>query len=96
MTSRIEDAGEPRLHFQDEAHLALWAAVLRLGVHDAAQELLEGREAVHKGHWWVFRSPRTGPGSFIWCCGLFGFDPDGVRKQVNANRRELAKRVNAK
>ncbi len=68
----------------------LWLAVFRQGLIDFALERA-GRGQGVEASAWFHNDHNDGPGSFIWCCDLFGIDPIKARAGVLANWRQLVR-----
>lgn len=73
--------------------IRVWADVMFYGLYDAAcyrgvqlGKLRSAREDVRKDRaqawWWLNETTCRGPGSFVWCCRLFNFDPDQTRSRL--------------
>jgi hypothetical protein len=66
---------------QEAPDLELWREVLLLAIMDCRGQLVavnrhEKRHAQQRAQAWIF-STCEDPGSFKWCCELFGVDPQG-------------------
>lgn len=78
--------------------LALWASVFHRGILDAAIQLRDytrwnenerngARPATDALDWMA--DTRKSPGSFLWLCDLFGYDPDQARSNIRLSQRTL-------
>ena len=78
-----------------DAHYDLWAEVLRFGVSEAMAEMQARAAGMPANRYanamdWLNESRDLGPGSFIWLCSLWGFDPERLRNCARRNALALA------
>lgn len=69
-------------------YIRLWAAVFAKGLRDYCDEVAKGKHS--KAHSW-FHSHLNEPGSFIWLCGVFKWDPVTARLRVSARVDSISK-----
>lgn len=53
----------------------LWAAVFRMGIEDAINDIQGGR-------YWLCNDDRHCAGSFKWLCDLFGYNHEYIRNII--------------
>lgn len=75
---------------QTQRCLNMWAASMRVKLVDAARELRNDPRRFGPALVWLHSDSRQ-PGSFIWCCELFGMDSERVVSKLYARRRDIAK-----
>ena len=82
---------------------ALWASVMRQGLCEAMAEFRSrvrkapvefGQVRYGAARRW-FESDAVYPGSLVWLCDVFGYDPARVRGKCRANARSLAEKGEA-
>ena len=72
---------------EQERLTKLWASVFVQGIRDyaAARKNEDDRGTIY----WFERDERVEPGSFLWLCELFGYEPSYVRSHVLMNMRKI-------
>ena len=84
----VDFTTDPSMDYQTKACIKLWASVFRVGLTDSARDFFNGRT-----NWWFDEANHSNyPGSFLWLCDLFGYDPDIARAKARMKFRELARR----
>ena len=77
------------------SHRRLWAAVLLVGLQDAASDFFKAQHmkrphVAYESLRWIYSS-RKGPSSFNWICDVLDMSPYHVREKWRMSLRKLVK-----
>lgn len=79
---------------QTRACMRLWAAKFHQHIHDYVQAKKRGigSDDADYALAWMTRDTHDA-GGFIWCCNLFGLDPDRIRHKVFFGWKHIAQNM---
>lgn len=73
-------AGSPSVDATTKAYMSMWAEAFRLYIDDALKDMRASYRRTVNTEWLYGKSHK--PGSFLWLCHLFNFDPDQARRRI--------------